>query len=107
MHSRESIQALLARNDNAVYRALEVLLERQTADEQQAGVTNHLNGMGFNATDAKFGTDLANKVIAWNRGESTFPYPLSVKQLASARKMLRKYAQQLANVANEKTAVAV
>lgn len=33
MHSKESIQALLEKNPKAVYRALIVLFERQTADE--------------------------------------------------------------------------
>jgi len=100
MHTVESIRALLERNNKAVYRALEVLLERQTADEREAGQTNHLNGRGFNGRDANFGTSLAKQIIAWNTGESKYSYPLSLKQLEAARRMVYKYAGQLTNIAN-------
>ena len=105
MHTKESIQTLLATNDKAVYRALIVLFERQTADEQEAESTNHNNGRGFNGRDAKFGTSLAKQVIAWEQGHSTFRNPLSAGQMTAARKMIRKYAGQLALVANDKAAV--
>lgn len=106
--SKEEILPMLESNNKAVYRALEVLLERQTADERQSENTVHSNGRGFNARDAKFGTDLANRVIHWRSGKSTYLYPLTAYQLAAARRMLRKYAGQLARVANgEEREVAV
>ena len=107
MYSKESIAALLVNNDKAVYRALIVLFERQTADERDAGETNHLNGMGFNGRDAGFGTSLAKQVLKWQDGLTNYPTPLSMAQMSAARKLLRKYAGQLAKVANEKAAVAV
>lgn len=94
MHTIETIKALLDSNDKAVMRALVVLYNRQTADEQQSHVTSHLNGRGFNGYDANFGTDLAKQVMA-GRG-------LSVRQLAAARKMCKKYARQLVEEANSK-----
>lgn len=107
MHTKESIAALLATNDKAVYRGLVVLFERQTADERDSEQTNHLNGMGFNGRDAKFGTSLAKQVIRWQDGLTNYQHPLTMAQLNAARKMIRKYAGQLAKVANEKAAVAV
>jgi len=103
MHSRESIQALLATNDKAVCRALVVLFEHQTDDEQQADDTVYRNKMGFNATDAKFGTSLAKQILEWEKNKK-YPNPLSPNQLGKARQMVKKYAQQLANVANLKLA---
>jgi hypothetical protein len=100
MHTVESIRVLVNSNPKAVYRALEVLLERQTDDERAEGTTNHLNGRGFNGRDAKFGTDLANQVSDWRKGMSPYAQPLSPKQLAAARRMLHKYAGQLARIAN-------
>jgi hypothetical protein len=106
-YTKEIIAALLVNNDKAVYRALIVLFERQTADERDAGETNHLNGMGFNGRDANFGTSLAKQVIRWQDGLTNYAHPLTMPQMQAARKMLRKYAGQLAKVANEKAAVAV
>lgn len=97
---KDSIRELIGSNDKAVWRGLEVLLARQTADERQAGQTAHLNGRGFNGRDANFGTSLAEKVIDWRKGVSGYRSPLSPRQLDAARKMLRKYAGQLAKVAN-------
>jgi hypothetical protein len=107
MYDRESIQVLLAKNDKAVYRALVVLFERQTADEQASENTQLLNGMGFNGRDAGFGTSLAKQVLRWQDGLTNYAHPLTMPQMNAARKMLRKYAGQLAKVANEKAAVAV
>lgn len=94
--TKDEILALLAERDAAVARALVALYERQTADEQSALITTHHNKMGFNGLDARFGSELARKVLkGWT---------LSPKQLAAARKMLRKYAGQLVLVANQKAA---
>lgn len=89
--TKDDIKALLEKNDLAVERALVALYNRQTADEQATHTTAHHNGMGFNGVDADFGTSLAEKVLkGWK---------LSPKQLAAARKMLRKYVGQLLVVA--------
>jgi hypothetical protein len=104
--TKDEIAKLIDTNDQAVYRGLVTIYQRQTADEQNAEDTKHQNGMGFNGRDAKFGTSLAKQVIAFNEGKSTYRYPLSRTQLESGRKLLRKYAGQLAKVANEKAQAA-
>ena len=56
---REEINALLEKSDRAVERAMIVLFERQTADEQQQADTNHQNNRGFASCDARAGTRFA------------------------------------------------
>jgi hypothetical protein len=63
MLSKETIQHLLATDDRAVARALVVLNERQTADEQASENTRYLNGMGFRPCHAKMGTSMAKFFI--------------------------------------------
>lgn len=59
-HTVESIRTLLATNDLAVGRALIVLRNRQTADEQSSETTKHLNGRGFRPCHARMGTSMAS-----------------------------------------------
>jgi hypothetical protein len=59
-HTVDSIKALLANNDRAVGRALIVLRNRQTADEQRTEQTKHQNGRGFRPCHARMGTSMAN-----------------------------------------------
>lgn len=50
---------LLRTNDKAIARALVVLKNNQTADEQASESTRHHNGMGFRPAHAKIGTSMA------------------------------------------------
>jgi hypothetical protein len=77
-----------------VRRALIVLLERQTLDEQHAQDTKYLNNQGFTAADAPLLTSFAQQI---ERGRE-----LSEKQLKWAYSKLPKYAKQLAQVAEAK-----
>lgn len=68
-------------------RALIVLLEHQTSDEQDAEATSHHNGVGFTQVDAQFLTSLAKQVLAGRC--------LSARQSEAAGKRLPQYAAQL------------
>ena len=101
MLNKESIVQLLATNDKAIARALVVLNERQTRDEQLSEDTRYLNGEGFTPADARRGTSMATFFTA--RGY------LSPKQLAYWRKpnvrgvaRIAKYAGQLLEIAKAK-----
>ena len=59
MYTREQINQFLIENDDAVERAILILFQRQTDDEQQAAGTRYQNSRGFNWTDAKAGTRFA------------------------------------------------
>jgi hypothetical protein len=103
MTTKTEIIALLARNDRAIGRALVVLNERQTIDEQSTEATRHHNGIGFTGCDARMGTSMA-KFFSRNGY-------LTPKQVAYWRKpnvrgvpRIAKYAGQLLEIANEKAA---
>jgi tRNA(Ile2) C34 agmatinyltransferase TiaS len=55
----DDIINLLRVNDKAVARALVVLKNRQTVDEQRAQVARHQNGRGFRPAHARMGTSMA------------------------------------------------
>ena len=83
----------MLKNDEAVKRGLLAIYARQTADEQAAESTSHLNGIGFNGVDAPILSSFAKQLRARNW--------LSEKQLTLARRKMTKYAGQLARIANQ------
>ena len=102
--NKHYIAQLLQNNDKAIIRALIVLNERQTRDEQASEDTKYNNGVGFTPADAKMGTSMAE--FYTRRGY------LTDKQLAYWKKPNRKgvwrickYAGQLLDIANAKQAV--
>lgn len=109
-HTAESVRAYLKREDVSgdifIERALVALYERQTADEQASGDTSHKNGKGFNCFDAELGSSFAKQIVEQKELVRAYNNPegkrLSPKQRAVARKMLIKYAGQLAGIANAK-----
>ena len=92
--TKDQVVAILDKSDVAVKRAILVVWENQTADEQISHQTLKTNGVGFTGADAAFGTSLAEQI---NKG-----YNLSAKQIAAARKMTRKYWKQLVAAAEQK-----
>jgi hypothetical protein len=102
MNKRYIIQ-LLENNDKAIIRALIVLNERQTRDEQASEDTKYNNGVGFTPADAKMGTSMAE--FYTRRGY------LTDKQIEYWKKPDRKgvlrickYAGQLLDAAKAKQA---
>lgn len=95
---------LLRSNDKAVCRALVVLKNRQTTDEQIQKDTKYRNGMGFRPAHARMGTSMAEfyekhgylseKQIAYWRKEGKQGMRISIywRQLLEAVK--EKAAQQ-------------
>jgi len=59
MLTKDAIIHMLETDKRAVARALLVLTDRQTADEQATENTRYLNGMGFRPCHAKMGTSMA------------------------------------------------
>mgnify|MGYP000438022525 CR=1 FL=1 len=103
--NRDSIINLLETNDKAIARALVVLNERQTADEQATEDTRHRNGRGFRPCHARMGTSMAKGYLRFGR--------LTEKQVAYWRKRDRAgnmrigiYWRQLLEVAEAKQASA-
>lgn len=102
--NKDDITLLLKTNDKAIARALVVLNERQTRDEQVQQDTRHRNGQGFTPADARMGTSMAE---FYSRN-----HYLTAKQIAYWRKpnskgvpRICKYAGQLLEIAKEKAAL--
>ena len=83
-------------NSKWVERAIVVLYERQTKDEQRTSSTRVHNKMGFASCDARSGTYMAKWVLSGKH--------LDGKWLEKARKMAKKYTRQLLEAAAEKEA---
>lgn len=94
---------LLSTNDNAVIRALMVLHDRQTHDEQSSHATRHLNGRGFKPCHARMGSSMAK--FAQRTGFLT-PKQLAYwrRPDASGSPRIACYWAQLAEAAKEKAA---
>jgi hypothetical protein len=90
--NRENVREKLMTDDRWLYRGLMTIYSRQTADEQQSGYTVEDNGIGFNGVDADFLTQMARSYEQYGR--------LTPKMLEVTRKLMLKYAGQLARVAN-------
>ena len=96
--SGTDIVNLLRTNDKAIARALIVLKDRQTADEQASESTRHLNGRGFRPCHARMGVSMAKfyerngylspKQIAYWRKEGKEGMRISIywRQLLEAAK---------------------
>jgi hypothetical protein len=78
----------------ALKRAAKMIHSQQTNEEQDAGRTIALNRIGYNGRDGDFGGRIAN----W-RGDIT------LRMAAGAKKMLRKYAKQIAKMKLKQLAV--
>lgn len=103
MTTRNEIITLLRTNDKAIARALVVLTERQTADEQASQNTKYDNGRGFRPCHARMGTSMAKFFKA--RGY------LTDKQISywrvpqkDGKMRIEIYAGQLLDIAQRKAA---
>ncbi len=92
--TKAKIEQLLRTNDKAVDRAMTVLYDRQTRDEQATSDTRHTNQRGFSACHAKRGSYFGRWVKSDKR--------LTGHHLAKAREIALHYTQQLADEANAK-----
>jgi len=88
---REDIIHQLKVNPRLVERALVVLYERQTLDEQMAGETKHHNGIGFSAWAARWGSYYGRYVLSGKR--------LTGIHLDRARDIAIKHVRQLVELA--------
>lgn len=76
---------------DALKRAAKMIWEYQTLAEQESATTTDDNGVGYNGYDA----DFAHRIVNWQG-------TLTDKMAMAARKMLKKYAKQLAGIALRK-----
>lgn len=98
--TKDEVRSLLERSDEAVYRGIVAIDNRQLVEERVEGNAVVHNGRGFGKFDAKFGGKMAELVRQWQRGESAYAAPLSYNQTLATRKLLLKYTRQLTEIAN-------
>ena len=91
---RQYLQDLVRTNDKALLRAIWVIYQRQTDEEQKTGVTTEENGMGFGKVDAEFFTNL---VVKMRHGQK-----LTTGEMAAAHNKMPKYWRQLMVVSKTK-----
>lgn len=97
MLSKFEIVRLLETNDKAVARALVVLNNNQTADEQSQEMVKYRNGQGFRPCHARMGTSMAQffqargylspkQIAYWRRPDKNGGMRISIywRQLAEA-----------------------
>lgn len=87
VYTKVFIKEKIATSDAWLYRAILAIYAGQTAEEQNMGGTVEDNGIGFNAVDAGFMTQLALSLKHHNR--------LTAKQIAIGRRIIMKYVGQL------------
>ena len=101
--TREGIVELLKTSDRAVARALVVLNERQTADEQAQEETKYRNGRGFRPCHSRMGSSMAKFYAA--RGFLTSKQTNYWRMKDRKGKMrIEIYSGQLLEVAEQKAA---
>jgi hypothetical protein len=99
---------LLTNNDKAVGRALLVLRNRQTADEQVSETTRHHNNRGFRPCHARMGTSMANffektgyltlkQVAYWRTKEKTGKMRIAIYWRQLMEEAERKAAEKQRN----------
>lgn len=93
--TKSDIREMLLTSDRALARGIVAIYRRQTPGERGAKATMEDNGRGFNASDARTFSLMAELLLAGGA--------LTVEQKLAARERLPKYAGQLLEVAMAKT----
>lgn len=88
--NKETIQALLESNPQAVYNGLVQIYRRQTVSEQVSEMTHDRNDIGFSGVDGKILTSFAKFYLKYKY--------LSPKQFAIAKNKMKKYWRQLMEI---------
>ena len=105
MTTKAEIIELLRTNDRAICRALVVLNQRQTADEQASEGTRYNNGQGFRPCHARMGTSMAK---FFQRNNYLTPKQIAYWRAAmkNGQSKIEIYAGQLLEVAEAKARAA-
>jgi hypothetical protein len=82
-------------HQKGIEKACLIIYALQTNAEKHSEETHELNGKGFSGRDAKFGSAMAQKILQTRAGMSEYT-SLTPNMYAALKRMLRKYAKQLA-----------
>lgn len=101
--TKQEIRLALENNNAWIIRGISAIYAYQTASEQDAQQTEDRNDVGFNSADSEILSSFAEQITAWNNTparDRRYDSPLSPKQIQLARRRMKKYAGQLARIAN-------
>jgi len=110
VYTKEFVAQQLATDNKWLIRGILAIYARQTDSEQAAGMTHEDNGVGFNGVDSPILSSFAQQIQRWMDtplNQRRFGIPLSDKQLTVAKRTMKKYAGQLAKIANASQPAAV
>lgn len=93
-YTTEVVRHHLQTSQAWVEKAIIKLFELQTADEQRAEITKHVNGKGFNSCDSK----KLSYYAKWLHSGRHLTGP----HLQKAHKIVPKYAGQIVHLINQK-----
>lgn len=91
---KTSIQRLLDSNDTAALKALKIIYDNQTDDEQTTERTKYHNGKGFTGIDA----EIMTSIYKWYERKGW----VSPKQMRIIRRKVRRYWRQVLTAIVEK-----
>jgi hypothetical protein len=100
-YTSQFIADKLKSDDRWLYRGICAIYGQQTSTEQSCEQTIEHNKRGFGASDAQILSSFAKQILDHDVKTSRYPWPLSFNQRAIARKLMIKYAGQLARLANK------
>lgn len=86
------VKAKLETNEAWIKRAISVLYNHQTSEEQAMGIATALNGVGFNGVDSEILSSFARQL---NKTGS-----LSNRQLEIAKRKIPKYSKQIVGMSD-------
>ena len=91
-YTKDDIKQILAGSDLAVMKGFIRIWQLQTESEKATESTMVHNGVGFSGYDGTWMTSIGNNVIKYGQ--------ITEGQLNAVKKMMHKYAGQLAKIAN-------
>jgi hypothetical protein len=99
--TKNAVRFMVANDQRWLERAVLAIDNRQTSDERAVRQTKWDNNRGWNAADARIGGYIASFIRNSRNPEGQ---RLSGKWVSIARRMIHKYAGQLARISQEKVA---
>lgn len=93
-NQEEIKEKLVSGNRMWVEHGVVAIFNKQTESEKHSDETHHLNGVGYNGTDARIMSSFAKWLISGKN------HHLSDKQFTIAHKKIVKYSKQLTKIAN-------
>lgn len=97
--AKEMVKHNMQEADSTVIRSLLMVYANQTSDEQESEHTKYDNKVGFSGVDSQILTSFAKQVQRFYASKNrTYGSPLSEKQMRLCRRLMMRYAGQVARI---------